>query len=128
MFWGLFSLINNFCKLNSFIWRYHSILWYLSLKKTIFKISRQISEQLAERIKILRVFPSKKGFIEEIVKAFYTTLKRFKEQEAVFVLLGSPKLTKQGLLFPIAGLSEVVFGFVQCRMDLTTRQALRNYH
>ena len=93
------------------------------MEKTTIKISKQTSEQLAEIIHWLKVFASKKEFVEELVLIFYNTLKRFKEQGAIFILLGSPKLTKKGLLFPIKALSDVVFGVIPCRMDLSEEEA-----
>jgi len=90
---------------------------------TTIKISKETSKQLAEILKILRVFPTKKSFVEEIVSSFYTILKKFKESGAVFVLFGNAKLTKQGLLFPIAGISEVVFGVIPCKMDVPEEEA-----
>ncbi|RLI73027.1 hypothetical protein DRO91_03825 [Candidatus Heimdallarchaeota archaeon] len=93
------------------------------MEKTTIKISKQTSKQLAEIINWLRVFASKKDFIESLVESFYTTLKRFKEQGAIFILLGSPKLTKEGLLFPIKALNNVVFGVIPCRMNISEEEA-----
>jgi len=95
------------------------------MEKTTIKISKETSKQLGEIINWLRVFGSKKDFVEELVKAFYTTLKHYKEQGAFFILLGSPKLTKNGLLFPIKALSDVVFGSIPVRMDVSEEEVDR---
>ena len=93
-------------------------------ENTTLWISKKANQKLDKIIKALRVF-NKKGFIEEIIQVFSEAIEQLQGNGATFILLAKPRITKKGIVFPIQGISDVVFGVIPCRMDLTDEQADR---
>ena len=91
-------------------------------ENTTLWISKEASKKLDKIIKALRVF-NKKGFIEEIIQVFSEAIEQLQNDGATFILLAKPRITKKGIVFPIQGISEVVFGVIPVKMDLSEEEA-----